>query len=101
MQSTLINSMNYVQFFDDVERIIKRTIKEELAAALQANTNSTTTSKIPTLLTADELSKWLNVSKISLWRYEKQGKLTPLKIGKKKVYDVEEIKANLQGGLND
>lgn len=37
-------------------------------------------------LTIDQMATMLNVSRSTLWRYEKSGKLKPVLIGNKKVY---------------
>ncbi|HOK13509.1 MAG TPA: helix-turn-helix domain-containing protein [Candidatus Kapabacteria bacterium] len=44
------------------------------------------------LITADELARWLGVSKSSLWRYEQQGLLHPIRIGKNKIYNLDEVR---------
>jgi hypothetical protein len=95
MQQILLNSINYGDFINELRAVVR----DELS---KSQSEQPTTPTQRDFLTADELSSWLNLSKVSLWRYEKRGLLHPQKIGSKKLYSYEEIKENLlTGAIND
>jgi|YNPBryunderm2012_1023409.scaffolds.fasta_scaffold128140_1 predicted DNA-binding transcriptional regulator AlpA len=51
-----------------------------------------TPAKDNKLISDEELCEWLDVSKTTLWRYEKAGKIRPMKIGRTKMYDLDEVR---------
>lgn len=70
------------QFKEVVEDVISKKLKN--SEPLPDNDKN--------LITANELAHWLGVSKTSLWRYEQQGLLHPVKIGKNKIYSLDEVR---------
>lgn len=56
------------------------------------------------LLTVEEAGDLLKVSRTALWRWEKKGILTPIKIGRSVRYrksDLEELAAKKKGGRDE
>lgn len=47
------------------------------------------------LVTAKELAEYLKVNKITVYRWDKQGKIKNYGIGLKKLYDLNEINDNV------
>lgn len=50
-----------------------------------------------TFLTPDEVSEMIGVSKNTLWRWEKDRYLTPIKVGRKSRYKQSEVLALMNG----
>ena len=88
MQQILLNSINYGDFLNELRAVVR----DELS---KTQSQQTTIPAQRDLITIDELCNWLNVSKITIWRYEQKGLLHPQKIGSKKLYSYDEIKENL------
>ncbi len=52
---------------------------------------------IAEFLTAKETAEFLKVDISSLYRFEKTGYLVPIRVGKKRLYRIEDLKNILQG----
>ena len=48
-------------------------------------------------LTPDDVSEMLGVSKNTLWRWEKEKYLIPIKVGRKSRYKLSDVKSILEG----
>lgn len=92
-QSILLQNIDVKDFYNRIGSMLDEKIDKILE--LQQNELQPFNNKATNLMTADELCNWLNISKITLWRHEKLGKLHPMKIGKRKVYDIEEVKESI------
>jgi len=86
-------SINLQDLFNYSDHLIKRTTKE-VEERIQA------ASKVDKLLTAQEVSELLNTTLTTLWRWNKDGILTNLKIGSKIRYKESVIRdfINQKGG---
>ncbi|MBO0330092.1 helix-turn-helix domain-containing protein [[Muricauda] lutisoli] len=77
------------------ERIVERLVKRINRLAKNKNPEST-----PNYFTREEISKKLNVSCVTLYRWEKRGILKRRKIGGKIYYKLEEIEAILEQSIS-
>ncbi len=88
------NSTTYVQIhaeqFDNFINSLLAKLEEISSKVDDLTINNI--SKDKDLISADELCDWLNIAKITLWRYEKLGKFKAYKIGKNKMYSLTEVK---------
>lgn len=78
---------------EDLKELVNQ-IHDERDAELKAIADNQHENE---LLTADETAKLLGVKKNSLWRWAKNGYLTPVKIGRKCLYrqkDIEKLCQN-------
>ena len=64
----------------------------------QAQVNEREKAQEEQFLTSDEVSAKIGVSKNTLWRWEKESYLMPIRIGRKPLYKLSEINALLNGG---
>ncbi|MDD3772281.1 MAG: helix-turn-helix domain-containing protein, partial [Weeksellaceae bacterium] len=60
-----------------------------------------TDASTETYPSVDQVAKILNVSKTTLWRWDKSGYLKTIEIGGKRRYRMSDIKKILEGGKND
>ena len=68
-------------------------IDETLSAKEQA-------SEPESYLTPDEVADKIGVSKNTLWRWEKEHYLTPIKVGRKSRYKLSDITSLMNGNVN-
>lgn len=73
----------------DLIEAIRSVVEETKLHLEQVNSEQTT----ETYLTEDEVKQMLDVSHSTLWRWQKQGYLSPVKIGRKNRYRKSEIEA--------
>lgn len=80
---------------ENVLLVVTPTQLREFAEEIISNALSAKKQDDTTLLTANEVAELLNVDKSTLWRWEKNKQLVPIRIGSKVRYkssDVEKIK---------
>lgn len=80
---------------ENVLLVVTPTQLREFAEEIISNALSAKKQDDTTLLTANEVAELLNVDKSTLWRWEKNKQLVPIRIGSKVRYkssDVEQIK---------
>ena len=53
--------------------------------------------KEETFLTPNEVASMVSVSKNTLWRWERDGYLKPIKVGRKNRYKLSDVKALMEG----
>lgn len=63
----------------------------------QAKAEESENSQTEIFMTPDEVSKLIGVSKNTLWRWEKEHYLTPVKIGRKSRYKQSDVLALMDG----
>lgn len=85
-----IIQVNKTELRTELERILYKIRMEEQAKANKAITEQ--------LMTAEEVMQALKVSSVTLWRYAKQGILTPKYIGGAKKFLTAEVQALINGG---
>ena len=84
-----IIQVNKSELRTELERILHKIRLEEQEKANKAITEQ--------LMTAEEVMQTLKVSSVSLWRYAKQGILTPKYIGGAKKFLRAEVQALIDG----
>lgn len=77
--------------FDDLQKIVNYIISETRNELAQ----SVVDEKSETYLTAKQTSEKLDVDLTTLWRWEKQGILLPVRAGKKRRYKMSDIRSML------
>ena len=85
-----IIQLNKTDLRTELERILYKIRIEEQEKANKAITEQ--------LMTAEEVMQTLKVSSVTLWRYAKQGILTPKYIGGAKKFLTAEVQALIDGG---
>ena len=85
-----IIQVNKTELRTELERILYKIRMEEQEKANKAITEQ--------LMTAEEVMQALKVSSVTLWRYSKQGILTPKYIGGAKKFLTAEVQALIDGG---
>ncbi|MBO5043636.1 MAG: helix-turn-helix domain-containing protein [Alistipes sp.] len=85
-----IIQVNKTELRTELERILYKIRMEEQEKANKAITEQ--------LMTAEEVMQALKVSSVTLWRYAKQGILTPKYIGGAKKFLTAEVQALIDGG---
>lgn len=76
---------------------VRRSIREELES-IQSTTSTTEPSSHTDLLTAKETCIFLDVTRKTLRDWEKQGRLMPVRIGRRVYYRRSDIEKALSGG---
>ena len=85
-----IIQLNKTDLRTELERILYKIRMEEQEKANKAIAEQ--------LMTAEEVMQALKVSSVTLWRYAKQGILTPKYIGGAKKFLTAEVQALIDGG---
>ena len=81
---------------DNVQLVVSLADLKELWAEWQDERQKSLNEEAATL-TPDEVAARLNVTKVTLWRWQRLGYLTPVKVGRKTLYRQSDI-ANLMAG---
>ena len=68
-----------------------------LAVASEVMEAKEAEKKKETYLTPDEVADMVGVSKNTLWRWEKEKYLIPIKVGRKSRYKLSDVKSILEG----
>jgi hypothetical protein len=85
----MIVSISLAELITGIEHCVNFTRKELEQQITDANTE--------TYPSPDQVSKILDVDKSTLWRWRKQGYLTPIEVGGKRRYKMSDIKRILEG----
>lgn len=80
---------------EDLTNLIKNSIRNEFAGFMNQNPISTKEN----LLSRKEVLEMLKISEVTLWNYEKQGKIKGYGIGGRRLYKESEIFDSLQEKL--
>ena len=80
---------------EDLTDLIKNSIRTELVGIMNQNPISTKEK----LLSRKEVLTMLKISEVTLWNYEKQGKIKGYGIGGRRLYKESEILDSLQEKL--
>lgn len=76
----------------DLKEAIRETIAEVITSPQQVD------NERDTLLSSKELCDLLNVSSVTLWRMQKEGRLQPQRVGRKVVFSKNEVMALVKEG---
>ena len=76
---------------DRMEKIRKTILSEDLDQKPELSQDS--------LMTTEQLSKHLHVSRVTLFRYVKAGKLRAYKMGRRNLFSSNEVQAALKGRI--
>lgn len=76
----------------DLKEAIRETIAEVMTSPQQVD------NERDTLLSSKELCNLLNVSSVTLWRMQKEGRLKPQRVGRKVVFSKNEVMALVKEG---
>ena len=82
-----------VMTLEDLTELFKSVIQK------YANEKDSSKEEDPHLLSVEESTKILNVSKPTLWRWAKDGYIKPTKIGKRVYYPKSEIEKIIKNGV--
>ena len=83
---------------ENVLLVVTPTQLREFAEEIISSALSAKKQEDTTLLTANEVAENLGVDKSTLWRWEKSGYLTPIRIGSKIRYKQSEVELIKRGG---
>lgn len=85
--------------FEQVPALIGQTLKEvrQLKNAIE-NLTSLKTGNPSQLLSVEEVSSLLGVSRVTLWNWERSGKLEPVRFGRMKKYTQRSVDALVNNG---
>ena len=84
---------------ENVLLVVTPTQLKEFAEEIISNALSAREKEDDTLLTATEVSRMLEVDKTTLWRWEKNKQLMPIRIGSKVRYKSSEVEQVKRAGL--
>ncbi len=79
----------------DLRQLFAEWQQENRAQQEAIRTQAEASTEQSSLLTAKEVSKMLRVSASTLWKLEKQGKLMPVRIGRRVFYHQSDVDAIL------
>ena len=65
--------------------------------AITAPTSAESAASQDSFLSTEELAELLHVSRVTIFRYVRTGKLKPHKLGRRNLYSVAEVMATLKG----
>lgn len=81
----------------DLDRIIRNAVREEIARF--RGEEQSTKIRVPEVYTSKDLQKVFKISPVTLWRWENEGILKPIRVsGRKKYYDAETVQQLIDGG---
>ena len=81
----------------DLDRIIRNAVREEIARFRGDEKGERICE--PEIYTAKDLQKVFKISSVTLWRWENEGILKPIRVsGRKKYYDAETVQQLIDGG---
>lgn len=75
---------------DDLKEAAKE-FANELMSKFKETENSSFSTTSDGLMTTDEVCKFLNVTRPTLWRWNKEGYLTHIHVGRKVIYNRDDV----------